>query len=189
MSHIVAEGVSGRELFRDAFDYAAFLHLLLTVKARCPFRLSAYCLLPDRLELVITTDQGNGSLIMHRLLLAYAKYHNRRYRLRGHVFARRFSQEVYFRFDKLLRLIREIHDLPVSEGHVDEADAWFWSGHGELRGLRERRLLDTALPLEGSRKRASQEMEAEIVWRLQDLTMPRKLPSERSGLGDWLPDG
>lgn len=163
---IVAQGVAGRELFRDPFDYYAFLIVLEDVKERAPFRLTAYCLLPDRVELLIAAGEQGASRIIHRLLLSYAKYYNRRYGLNGHVFARRFDQQPCLETGRLMEMIGEIHRLPVASGLVSDARAWDWSGHRELVGMRRRHLLDATLPLEAERARASksgQEFLADLI--------------------------
>ncbi len=90
--HIVSRGNGRRKIFRSRDDYIKFSSTFERQKAKLPFFLYAYCLMPNHLHLLIEMQDDPLSQIMQRLLTTYSQYHNRRYRkichlccLRGYV--------------------------------------------------------------------------------------------------------
>ena len=79
--HAMSRGNGGQKTFLNADDYSAFLKILAELKRRKPFRLYAYCLMPNHFHLLVEADQVPLSLIMQRLLTSYCKHFNFRARL------------------------------------------------------------------------------------------------------------
>ena len=88
--HVSAKGQGGR-LFHDAEDAERFLAILAQVCRRYDWAVLAYCLLPDRFELVAETRRPSLSEGMRRLAGLYGQAFNRRYGRRGPVFRGRFK--------------------------------------------------------------------------------------------------
>ncbi len=109
--HIYNIGIDGRIIFQDKCDYRHFIKLLyltntkdkliyrnihtdfLTPRIGARFvRIGAYCLMPDRFHLILTSVSDRGiSKFMQKLLTAYSMYYNIKYERRGTLFQGSFK--------------------------------------------------------------------------------------------------
>ena len=83
--HIITRCNNRQLIFGSDDYYHKFLLQLAHQKARLPFYLYAYCLMPNHIHLLIERRDDSISRVMHRLLTAYSQYHNRKYRRSGHL--------------------------------------------------------------------------------------------------------
>ncbi len=115
--YVTSRAVQNEEIFKDKEDYKMYLDLVNKYKAQHKFKLFSYCLLPDRLELLIETGddlpgrQAGASIseIMHDLNSLYTKYFNGRYQKRGHVFESRFRSVFVEKAHYLVAMTRHLH--------------------------------------------------------------------------------
>jgi REP-associated tyrosine transposase len=89
--HIITRGNNRQLIFGSDDDYRKFLLQLAHQKAKLPFYLYAYCLMPNHIHLLIERRDDSISRVMQRLLTAYSQYHNRKYRKSGHLFQGRYN--------------------------------------------------------------------------------------------------
>ena len=73
--HIITRGNNRQLIFGSDDDRRKFLLQLAHQKARLPFYLYAYCLMPNHIHLLIERQDDSISRIMQRLLTAYSQYH------------------------------------------------------------------------------------------------------------------
>ena len=125
--HVSAKGQGGGRLFHDAEDAGGFLAILGRVCRRFDWAVMAYCLLPDRFELVVETRRANLSEGMRRLSGLYGQAFNRRHARRGPVFQGRFKAVLVDRELYLADVCREVLRLPVEAGLAARARDWRWS--------------------------------------------------------------
>ncbi len=115
--YVTSRASQGRQIFKDKGDHQMYLELLTRYKSQHRFKLYAYSLLPDRLELVIETgDDATISEIMHDLNSLYTKYFNGRYDLRGSLFESRFRSVLVEKAAHLAELTRHVHRAALGEG-------------------------------------------------------------------------
>jgi len=81
--HVMAKGNDGCPLFRERADYSKFTHLLNDPREKDPHSLLSYCLMPNHVHLLLETSDVSLSRIMHRLLLRYSLYINKKYTRSG----------------------------------------------------------------------------------------------------------
>lgn len=95
-----------------------YLNILKKYKERYGFKLFAFSLIPERLNLLIELEREGTtiSMIMHDVSSAYTRYFNGRYERRGHLFRQRFKSVVVEKEPYLLNLVRYIHTRPVHLG-------------------------------------------------------------------------
>lgn len=80
--------------------------------------------------------------------LAYARHHNRRYGLRGHVQFRRYGSRRIDDENDLLRVFAYIANNPVEAGLCKSPADWPWSSYAATIGLAEMpTFIDPALVL------------------------------------------
>src|SRR5215213_4572053 len=92
--HVTAKSPSGRLLFREASDRRRYLVLLAEQLRERAWELLTYCLMTNHLHLLVLTPQpdlGDGIKAIHE---RFAREMNRTYDGWGHLFGRRFHNEV-----------------------------------------------------------------------------------------------
>ncbi len=127
--HVISRGNNKQAIFRHRKDYASFLDYLLKVKQQLPFKLHAYCLMPNHFHLLVEVGVIPLSIIMQRLLTGYTLYFNTKYKKGGHLFQGRYKAIVCEKESYLLELTRYIHLNPVRAQLVSDPYDWEWSGH------------------------------------------------------------
>ncbi len=118
--HIMARGNDGHLLFKKQEDFYKFSHLLNDSRDKDPHILLSYCLMPNHIHLLMETEEVPLSRILHRLLLKYSLYFNKKYDRSGHLFQNRFKAKPCKQENYLLRLLVYIHDNPRKAGLVSE---------------------------------------------------------------------
>ena len=155
--HVISRGNNRRKIFRSHDDYLRFATILHQQKARLPFYLYAYCLMPNHFHLLIEMQDDPLSRIMQRVLTSYSQYHNRKYKKIGHVFQGRYKS-ILCQTDRYLgELVRYIHLNPVRAKMVKRPERYEHSGHRAYLGLDKTRLVDTEPVLRhfgGTKRRA-----------------------------------
>jgi len=141
--HVITRGNNRGRIFRSNEDHQRFLGLLNKQKAKRPFYLYAYCLMPNHLHLLIEMIEDPISRIMQALLTAYSRYHNRKYKKVGHLFQGRYKGILCQTDSYLAELVRYIHLNPVRAKIVRWPKDFAYSGHLTYLGLEGSRLVDT----------------------------------------------
>ena len=72
--HIITRGNNRQRIFGSDDDYRKFLLQLAHQKARLPFYLYAYCLMPNHVHLLIERQDDSISRVMQRLLTVYMTF-------------------------------------------------------------------------------------------------------------------
>jgi REP element-mobilizing transposase RayT len=126
--HAIARGVGKMVIFRERDDYVCFVGLLEAVLRRFPWKVYAYCLMPNHYHLVTETSRLDLSNGMHRLNGLYAQGFNTRYERPGHVFQNRFGARVIEGDDHLEGVSAYVLGNPVRAGLCERAEDWPWSG-------------------------------------------------------------
>lgn len=90
--HVLNRGHGGAVVFHKATDYAAFLALLETAKAKFPVRVFGFCLMPNHFHLVLQPATVNAlSPFMQWWMTSHVRRYHRHYRSTGHVRQGRFK--------------------------------------------------------------------------------------------------
>ena len=140
--HVITRGNNRRTIFRWPADYLRFVTILATQKAKLPFYLYAYCLMPNHVHLLIEMQHDPLSRIMQRVLTTYSQFHNRKYKKIGHVFQGRYKSILCQSDRYLAELVRYIHLNPVRAGMVKRPESYEYSGHRAYLGLGGSGLVD-----------------------------------------------
>lgn len=141
--HVLTRGNNRQPIFGSDNDYDRMLLLLARQKAKLPFFLYAYCLMPNHVHLLIERRKDALSRVMHRLLTAYSQYYNRKYRRVGHLFQGRYKAILCQADQYLAELVRYIHLNPVRAKMVRRPAAYPYSSHRAYLGLDDPCLVDT----------------------------------------------
>jgi REP element-mobilizing transposase RayT len=118
------------------------LDLLVVQKARQPFFLYAYCLMPNHIHLLMERREVAIGRVMHRLLNGYSRYYNKRYGRVGHLFQSRYKGILCQSDQYLAELVRYIHLNPVRARIVSKPQTYRYSSHRAYIGLDEPLVVD-----------------------------------------------
>lgn len=143
--HITGKGNRGVPIFIEQPDYEGFLDQLRDFAVECGVRVHAYCLMANHFHLLVEVGEVPVSKLMHRLLFRHARYVNRRYGFRGHLFGDRFWSKLCPYDAYLLELLRYIHLNPVRAGLTEVPESYRWSSHRIYLGLANVPWVSTAM--------------------------------------------
>jgi REP-associated tyrosine transposase len=124
-------------LYRDDVDRLEFLRHLARAAERPGWKCVQYCLMRSHYHLIVEVDQGVLPPAMHAMNLAYARHHNRRYGLRGHVQYRRYGSRRIVDEADLLGVVAYVANNPCEAGLCDSPVDWPWSSYAATIGLAE----------------------------------------------------
>lgn len=127
--HVTSRGNRKETLFYEPQDYFKFLTILKETKDKYPFIIQSYCLMTNHYHLQINTQQYNISYIMQIINSNYARYHNKKYELTGHVFQGRCNPELILFPDYELEVNRYIHLNPLKANIVTNLNDYPWSSY------------------------------------------------------------
>ena len=135
--HVTAHSVWSTTLFFDPLDYAAFSELLARTVKKFRWICRAVVLMPNHYHLLLDVENDMLPAGMQALNCAYARGFNRRYRLRGHVFAARYDAPRVDTEAYLMRCYRYIARNPVRAGLCKSPLDWPWSSYAGSVGVSE----------------------------------------------------
>lgn len=124
--HITARGNNKKIIFREDSDYQQWKTLLARYKTRNNSKVIAYCLMPNHYHLLLKSGPQLPRL-MACLNTQYAKYYNKKYTLKNHLFGDRYSSFIVDDDLYLIDAIRYIHNNPVEAKLVLEAYSFPYS--------------------------------------------------------------
>lgn len=132
--HLTTLGNAGQPVFRDAADSELFLEILGEVCVRFDWRCLAYCLLPDRYQLMVETRRATLARGMRQLNGRYTQSFNRRHGIGGHVFQGRYKAIMVEHPAYTAAVCRDLLRQPVERGLAADPAAWRWSSCRALLG-------------------------------------------------------
>ena len=104
-------------------------------KHKLPFYLYAYCLMTNHLHLLIERREDDIGRILQRVLTAYTRYYNRKYKQVGHVLQGRYKAVLCQSERYLTTLVKYIHLNPVKAKMVAAAGDYPFSSHRAYLGI------------------------------------------------------
>ncbi len=148
--HIIIRGIERSVIFKNNNDRDYFITRLGSLLVETSTSCYAWVLMKNHVHLLLRSGVSSLSLVMQRLLTAYARYFNQRYNRFGHLFQNRYKSFLCEEEPYLLELIRYIHLNPLRAGALktmDELNLFPWSGHSAIIGNANRDWQDTAFVL------------------------------------------
>jgi len=124
-------------LYRDDHDRTEFLRHLARVTSKTGWTCIAYCLMTSHYHLIVGVGDGVLPTAMHSLNLAYARHHNRRHGLRGHVQFQRYGSRRIDDQGDLVERFRYVARNPVEAGLCSGPADWAWSSYAGTVGVGE----------------------------------------------------
>lgn len=127
--HVYNRGVEKRDIFLDQQDYQVFVKYFRSflsnekvfdsrtrprVNLSLKVQLAAYCLMPNHFHLLIHQDSLDGMTdLLHRAMIGYVGYFNRKYKRVGGLFQDEFKAVLVQTDEYLIHVSRYIHLNPL----------------------------------------------------------------------------
>jgi putative transposase len=118
VSHITQRAAGMDILFIDDEDYSAMLTLMKELSMKHEIKIYAFCLMPNHMHFLLCPGQSNLHVFFRDLCGFYAKWFNKRYERKGHLFGGSFRQSVVLDEGYLLTASLYIHLNPVRAGLI-----------------------------------------------------------------------
>lgn len=127
ISHITQHSCGSEPLFLEEGDYLYFLGSLKKCALKFELDVYALCLMPNHLHILLKINKVNLPQAMQSLFQSYAKYFNKKYARKGHVFCGAFRQAVCLDDAYALAASIYIHLNPYKAGLADVNKPYRWS--------------------------------------------------------------
>ena len=127
VSHITQRAAGKDPLFIEDSDYLFMLGLLKEIAGKYSLRIFAFCLMPNHVHLLLSPNEENLYDAMRDLFARYARFFNRRYERKGHLFGGPYRQAVCFDDRYLLAASLYIHLNPVKADIENNPRHYRWS--------------------------------------------------------------
>ncbi|WP_242850861.1 REP-associated tyrosine transposase [Clostridium algidicarnis] len=144
--HITTRGNRKSDIFKDSADYSMYLLLIkdcLNYYEEFSYEIICYCLMTNHVHLIVKTNEKEASTFMRRLNSMYAKYFNKKYDYRGHLYQDRYFSNLIQTKVKLLEISRYIHLNPVRANMVRCPEDYKYSSYSMYIGNKEERLINS----------------------------------------------
>jgi putative transposase len=125
--HVTQRAAGKEPLFLEDADYLYLVWLLKEISASHHLKIYAFCLMPNHLHLLFSTEEPNLYDAMRDLFARYAIRFNRKYGRRGHLFGGPYRQAVCLDDSYLLMASLYIHLNPFRANLAPDPQAYRWS--------------------------------------------------------------
>ena len=121
ISHITQRAAGREPLFIEDNDYLVMLGIFKKMAEKYSLEFIALCLMPNHVHILIKPRQKNLFPAMRDIFSGYAKWFNRKYQRKGHLFGGPYRQAVCLDSAYLLAASVYIHLNPVKAGLTNDA--------------------------------------------------------------------
>lgn len=125
--HITQRAAGKEPLFLEETDYVFLLWLLKEISASHHLKIYAFCLMPNHLHVLLSTEERNLYDAMRDLFARYAMRFNQKYGRRGHLFGGPYRQAVCLDDSYLVAASLYIHLNPVRANLAKVPQSYRWS--------------------------------------------------------------
>jgi REP element-mobilizing transposase RayT len=125
--HLIFKGNFGQPIVCDSEERGELQRRLGVVAAKYDVIVLAFCCMDTHVHLLIRVGRGDASKAMQELIGGFARWRNRRHRVRGNLFRSRFWSKLVRDDGQLLVTARYIELNPVAAGMRRSPEEWQWS--------------------------------------------------------------
>lgn len=129
--HIMVRGIDKMQIFPAKDDNLHFLAILDFVQCD-NFQVLGYCLMGNHVHLLVKTDKDKTNQMesaMKSLSIRYVTFFNAKYQRIGPLFQGRFVSQPVTTVSYFLRVLRYIHNNPVTAGIVEHPQDYPYSSY------------------------------------------------------------
>ncbi len=108
--HIMSRSIPELDLFNCNEDKEYYLNLIKASTLMYNVKVLAYCIMDNHIHMLVHPQGGDIAKFMRKINNPYAKYYNRTYKRRGHLFGERYKNIIIKDETHLLRTSTYIHN-------------------------------------------------------------------------------
>lgn len=138
--HIMSQSIPELDLFTSNEDKEYYLNLIKASMKMYNINVLAYCLMDNHVHLLVHPRGGDIAKFMRKINNPYAKYYNRMYNRRGHLFSGRYKNIVIKDETHLFRASTYIHN---------NAKDLLWQGYRSIEDYPYSSIKDYIRPHQG----------------------------------------
>ena len=127
--HVMMRGNNRQNIFYGEAYYHYFLKLFSDSAKKFDHKVLAYCLMTNRVHLMLHIKESPLSAIMQNVNFRYARWTNHHRKRVGHLFQARYAAIEVSNESYLIHLCRYIHLNPVKAKMVKDPACYQWSSH------------------------------------------------------------
>jgi putative transposase len=126
--HIYNRGNYKNLIFYNRMDYYVFRKQLLKHILEYNLYILGYCFMPNHFHLVVKTGESPEDLsrFMHKFMLKYVMYFNRKYGLIGRLFQSRYNSKAFYDEESIKKLLKYVKNNPVEASLVRDSSMYKW---------------------------------------------------------------
>jgi len=132
--YVIQRSGARQPIFADVSHYGMFERLLATSLARSRSRVHGYCWLPDAIHMIVQIEVQPVGRLMQRLTSQYSRRLHSLTGDCGHLFRQRYQALLLDPDTQLLRVLHDMHRLPVRCGLGTNPSDYPWSSYHAYRG-------------------------------------------------------
>jgi len=129
--HILLRSHNREKIFKDDEDIEKFLQTLKKYKEISKYKIYGYCIMGDRVHLILHEQAESMDLIMRRIGASYVYWYNFKYKRYGQLFYDRYKSEAVETLKYFLTVLRYIHNSPKKAGLVENISEYKWSSYND----------------------------------------------------------
>jgi putative transposase len=157
LHHVMIRGIERGEIVGGLRDRREFIERMGTLAKETGTKIYGWALMVNHAHILLRSGPKGLPGYMRRFLSSYAIYYNKAHRRHGHLFQNRYKSIVCDEEPYFMELVRYIHLNPLRAKLVhsmSQLDAYPWSGHSSILGVRKRDWQDNGYVLRwfGSRE-------------------------------------
>jgi len=130
--HVYNRGNNGMDIFHDDMDRYVFLKQVLKAQEKYKFSMFTYSLMNNHYHFELQDKNLFLSDIMREIQSEYAKFHNKKYNFKGHLFQGPYQSKIILSIISFFRVLRYIIRNPVVAGMTNEAFLYYWAGSSPI---------------------------------------------------------
>ena len=137
--HVTTRCNNKEHWFKDDSDFALFIAIMLTAKAKYGVYIYAYCLMHNHVHLLVgTPNEANLSKFMQYLNGNFAKAYNKKHGKTGHFWGGRFFSTIIESETQFFYTVLYIEANAVNAHLVSNPEDWKWSSyHAHAHGKKD----------------------------------------------------
>ena len=126
--HVIIRGIGKQILFEDESDNRCFIRLIEKYSKETGVSVCAYCLMDNRVHLLLHDNATDTALFMKKLGVSYSAHFNGKYERVGHLFQDRYKSQNINDERAYLSVLRYILRNPEKAG-ICRTEEYRWSSY------------------------------------------------------------
>lgn len=153
--YVILRGGEGKHILANECEKMKFLETLEVLKKEAPFKVGAYCILDNQVELMLEMNGALLSSVTETLLTIYTGYINNILKKHKDMSLTVYHQEQLSGFAEVVNTGIRIHNKPVKHNIVQDVEHYWWSSYRSYKSYRSHKaylvspILDGEVILEG----------------------------------------